>query len=195
MATTEIYLLRHARSAPSPDHIPAWDWPLAKEGSAQARRLADRLATLGIDHVYSSPRRRTIETIEPFTRAAGLGLRVHQDLREAEGIEIWVDDFAAHVKRLWDDFDLSIDDLESHRQCQRRMVRAVTELASEHAEETVLCSSHGQAIALFLNHVESTFGYEEWAAMRMPDLRKVTWDGERFSWDESVAGPWRGLKN
>ena len=183
---SEIYLLRHAKSAPSPQFVPQWDWPLSVEGHAQAERLATRLAALQIDAIISSPSRRTLESVRPFARAAGLDIEICADLREAEGIKIWVDDFPAHVRHLWNDFDHQAEGLESHRQCQARMVRALGTIAVDHAGKTLLCSSHGQAIALFLHSIDPAFGYDDWAAMKMPDLRKVVWDGDRFSYVRTV---------
>jgi hypothetical protein len=42
----------------------------------------------------------------------------------------------------------------------------------------VLVSSHGNAIGLYLNRLDSSFGFEAWEEMRNPDLFAV--DGDRW---------------
>ena len=50
---------------------------LSERGRAQAQRIAERLAGLKVDGVYSSPLERTVETAAPA--AAGTGLKVNHE--------------------------------------------------------------------------------------------------------------------
>ncbi len=85
-----LFLVRHGesdfdsrdfRSAPRGEQ---WDPPLGPRGREQAKLLTRRLLSMGRPSaVYSSPLRRTLETVEPFAEASGLEVRVDEDLMEA----------------------------------------------------------------------------------------------------------------
>jgi probable phosphoglycerate mutase len=89
---TELVLVRHGESAAA---VPGesfalvdgqGDPPLAPEGIEQAERVGERLAREGgIDAVYVTTLRRTLETAAPFLRRTGSGtlpVAVEPDLRE-----------------------------------------------------------------------------------------------------------------
>ena len=63
------------------------------------------------------------------------------------------------------------------------------ELTSTMPRKTLLVSSHGNAIALFLNYLQPSFGYDDWAAMKNPDLFRIEASAGKFAWDRS----WRPL--
>jgi probable phosphoglycerate mutase len=90
---TTVLLVRHGESAPAHPDRPFpltgghGDPPLAPEGEAQARRVADRLAAAHrdgepIDAVYVTTLRRTHETAAPLLEHLGLGPVEVADLRE-----------------------------------------------------------------------------------------------------------------
>jgi broad specificity phosphatase PhoE len=50
--------------------------------------------------------------------------------------------------------------------------------------KTLVFSSHGNAIALFLNVLDPKVGFEEWKGLRNPDIIRVEWrDGEFGEWE------------
>lgn len=78
----DVFLLRHGQSQYNiglTDHL---DSALTPLGQQQAERAAERLSEEGITQVYVSPLRRTLETIAPFCRLAGLPAYAVPDLRE-----------------------------------------------------------------------------------------------------------------
>lgn len=85
-----LYLIRHGESDfGSKDFTPGargaqWDPPLGPKGREQAELLARRL--LSMDRpgaVYTSPLRRTRETVAPYTAETGIEARIEDDLMEA----------------------------------------------------------------------------------------------------------------
>lgn len=170
-----LYLLRHAESAPSPDE-PESDWPLSETGRKQARALVDRIAGCRIDAVYSSPYRRAVATVQPL--AADRDLPVHTDdrLRERELTDQWLDDHRQALRRVWNDFNLVLPGGESSVECQRRVGEALDDLRTRHDGDRVLVSSHGNAIGLYLNRLDSRFGFGAWKEMRNPDLFAIQED-------------------
>ena len=188
---TVLYLLRHADSDASP-HVPEPKWPLTGRGRHQAQALAESLATLGVDVIYSSPYRRAIKTVEPFARRLRLPVRLDPRFRERRLTDQWLDDHPKAVERVWSDFQLALPGGESSAACQRRMVQGLTDVQVRHPDRRLLVSSHGNAIGLYLNHLDDRFGFDTWQAMQKPDLFVVRGDRwERLAWtpDGSGAGP------
>ena len=58
------------------------DPELSREGLEQADKVAERLATEGVDAIYVTTLRRTRQTAEPLARRTGIAPRVEADLRE-----------------------------------------------------------------------------------------------------------------
>lgn len=181
---TEILLIRHAESAPSRD-IPEVDWPLSPAGVLQAQRLTEALQRLKIDAVFSSPYTRAQATVEPLAQAVGLSVSVMADLRERKLAEGRWDDWLALLRQAWSDFDFALPHCESSYDCQRRMCHCLAQLATNYRGQTLVVGSHGNAIALYLNSIDNTFGFEAWAAMKNPDVFRITYDAGRPLWHKS----------
>jgi len=176
---TTVYLLRHAESTVVPA-LPESDWPLSEAGVQQADELPARLAPLGIDHVVSSPFVRAVETVRPFCEVAEIELQIDSDLSERRLSGHWIRDFEEILRRTWEDFDFALPGGESSRACQERVVGCISRLATAARGQTLLVSSHGNAIALFLNSLDPAFGWSEWRAMRNPDLFRTSLNGSRW---------------
>lgn len=69
VATTTIYLTRHAEKATGEDP------PLLPAGKERARALADKLADRNITAIYATPYRRTRATAQPLADRLGLTIQ------------------------------------------------------------------------------------------------------------------------
>lgn len=151
---TTVYLLRHAESQPDAA-VRESDWPLSERGHRQALDLVPALTSLGMDQVYSSRYFRAVETVRPFVERAGKPLGFHADLREQRSMLVGGEsDFMAQIRRRWEDFRFAPPGGESSAACQRRVVRAITDLVGKHPGATLLASSRGNAISLTLNSID-----------------------------------------
>lgn len=74
-ATTTVIFVRHAEKASAPAEDPG----LSPEGRARAaelrRQLVEADVIAGVDVIYSTPYRRTMETAEPLAQALGIPIR------------------------------------------------------------------------------------------------------------------------
>ena len=186
---TELFLVRHAESAPSQD-IPEADWPLSPAGMRQAQYLATALQSLQIDVVLSSPYARATATVEPFAQAVGLSVQVITELRErklTDGFRSQQDDWLAILQRAWADFSFALPQCESGYACQQRICQCLAHLVANHPGQTLLICSHGNAIGLYLNSIESSFGFESWAAMQNPDVFRITYEAGKPLWHKSFT--------
>jgi len=87
--TTDVLLVRHGEVIPAdPEHPHPLlddghgDPSLSPLGRVQAEAVGRRLRDAGLDAVYVTTLRRTLETAQPLLDAAGLPPRVERDLRE-----------------------------------------------------------------------------------------------------------------
>jgi broad specificity phosphatase PhoE len=94
-ATTTMIFVRHAEKA----LIPVDDPGLSAEGQARAaelaRQLVDADVVAGIDAIYSTNYRRTIETAQPIADALGLDVQIYENQEDDEPL---VDEMVAHNK-------------------------------------------------------------------------------------------------
>ncbi len=83
-----IWLARHARRQDFDD--PQWaagsprpyDPPLSEDGRRQARTMADRLVIESIDHLFSSPFLRCVETAAAIATQSNLAIKLEVGLSE-----------------------------------------------------------------------------------------------------------------
>lgn len=86
---TRVLLVRHGASASvDPDEpiemVDGYGDPgLDEAGHREAELVAERLAGEGVDAIYASGLRRTVETAEPLARRLGLAVESEPRLREA----------------------------------------------------------------------------------------------------------------
>ena len=180
---TVFYLIRHAHAVWTPDE----QRPLSPQGCEDARRVAELLRHTPITQVYASPFRRAWETVAPLAEAVGLpvheavGLPVHEapDLRERKLSGAPVDDFFAAVKRTWDDPTTAHPGGESNAAAQRRGVAVVQRLRAQHPAAHIALATHGNLLALVLQHYDPDVDYEFWRALTMPDIYTLECSDEK----------------
>ena len=180
---TVVYLVRHAQSQPSSD-VPEPEWPLSEAGRAQAEALVAAMLPLGIDALYSSPYPRAADTLRPLARALGQPVSICEPVHERVlSRSSLPDDWSSILEKYWDDPDFALPDGESNRACAQRVVPAIAQLAHRHSGQTLAIASHGNAIALYLGSFHPSFGFEQWRAMRNPDLFRVVYEVGQPAWD------------
>ena len=79
----ELILIRHGlpMHVETEDGSPA-DPPLSTEGHQQASLMADWLRDTHIDHLYSSPMQRAVQTAAPLAAAKGMNAELREGVAE-----------------------------------------------------------------------------------------------------------------
>jgi len=139
---------------------------------------------LGIDTLYSSPYPRALHTFTPLAAALEKRVIIEHELHERVLSRHNLNElYWPTIELYWRDVEFALPDGESNRACAQRMVKAIDQLAERHPGEVLALASHGNALALYLGTLDRTFGYEEWRAMRNPDLFRIRYEAGRASWD------------
>ena len=162
----KLLLVRHAHAGWSPDE----NRPLSAAGLQEAQKLADTLSLHAIGAVYSSPLRRALQTVQPVAQRLGLDVVIEPDFRERVLGDFSGLSFEEAVRRTWSDFHFAFPGGESNAAAQDRAVRAVQSLAVRAPAAQVVVGTHGNLLALILNHYDSAIGYDFWRQLKMPDV-------------------------
>jgi 2,3-bisphosphoglycerate-dependent phosphoglycerate mutase len=173
VATTTIYLLRHAHAEWRDDD----GRPLSGAGIKAAQLVADRLASRPVAAVYTSPSRRSIETVGPLASRLGLRPEVVSDLGERRLPAVPSDEFEALVSQAWHSPDEAPCGGESNVRAQVRGLTVVRAVLVGHLGSQVVLATHGNLLALVLNALDPRFGYEFWRQLSFPDLYQLMFDG------------------
>jgi 2,3-bisphosphoglycerate-dependent phosphoglycerate mutase len=185
MAITSIYLVRHAHAVWQNDEARA----LSRSGRKAARALATLLADHPISAIYSSPFRRSVETVEPLADRVGLRQILVPDLRERALPVVPLEEFDRQVHDAWRNPDRAVPGGESNVSAQARglavMKRVLTEKAGLHA----VVATHGNLLTLVLNGLDPAFGYDFWRGLSFPDVYRIELDEMQL---RSVERLWRG---
>lgn len=161
-----FYLVRHAHAEWSPDE----DRPLSARGRRDALLVADILDPYQIQGVISSPYRRAFQTVEPLARRKNLRIDERAEFRERELGSWTAETFEQAVCRTWDDLDFSYPLGETNREAQKRGVRGIKELLDAGLETPIVIGTHGNLLALILNHFDPKISYSFWSSLTMPDI-------------------------
>jgi len=136
------------------------DPALNELGCRQARELAESLALMQIDAIYSSDLMRARETAETIGERLGLPLHAMSELREVDVGE-WtgltheeIEERYPGALRRWrsgagDGWELG----ESYERLTARLLRAFRVIADRHPNDRVLIVGHGGTIRAMLAHV------------------------------------------
>jgi len=175
---TTIYFVRHA----TPDRTIGVDatHPLTEKGQQDVPLVTKFLCDKKIDTVLSSPFRRSYDTVAGFAKTAGLPIEVIDDFRERHVGNEWVEDFHSYAKKCFGDFSYKLPGGECHSEVQTRNVAALADVLARYNGKNIAVGTHGTALSLIILHYDDTYTFDEWLAMPMPWVAKMTFDGDKF---------------
>ncbi len=158
---SRVLLVRHGQNEwVSKNRLAGWTpgVHLDERGKEEIRLLAERLAQLPIQAIYSSPLERCTETAEAIAIPHGLQILEREDLGEVrygkwEGKKIK----KLAKKRSWYAVQhypsrFRFPGGEMLREVQQRAVKAIEELVELHEKEMIVAVSHADVIKLVLAH-------------------------------------------
>lgn len=175
---TKIYFVRHAQ----PEH--AWEddrtRPLTGEGKKDSAIVFEFLKDKHIDAFYSSPYKRSMDTIADSADFFGKDIITDEDLREREKGENGNNHGMFHKR--WADHNYHEEGGESIAMVQKRNMRALTDILRDNINKEVVVGTHGTALSTILNFYDKSFGCDDFLRIidRMPYVIELDFEGDKL---------------
>ena len=161
---TRVYFVRHAQ----PEH--AWEddrtRPLTDEGMRDAQIVLEFLKDKQVDVFYSSPYKRSVDTIAETATYFRKEILTDGRLREREKGPAG-NNHGMFQKR-WADHTYHEEGGESIAMVQERNMEALREILEKHPNQNIVIGTHGTALSTILNYYNPVFGCEDF-------LRIIDW--------------------
>lgn len=173
---TEVYFVRHAQSDSSiRDDVIR---PLTQKGLADTRLVTEFLKDKSIDLIYSSPYKRSFDTVLDFSKEINLPITCIESFRERSVDNIWIEDFLGFARKQWEDFNYKLSGGESLLEVQIRNIAALTEILKIHKGKRIVIGSHGTALSTIINYYDNTFHFNQFYSIinLMPWVVKLTFE-------------------
>jgi len=185
---TTVYFIRHAQADNSVSD--GRMRPLTKKGADDTSLVDQFLQDKGIDLIFSSPYKRSVDTLATFAQKNCLEIELVEDFRERKSDSDWdrKNDFIPFFKRQWADFSYTLSDGESLSEVQARNISALKVILAENAGKNIVIGTHGIALSTIINYYDNTYGLEDFAAMApiTPWVAKMEFDGDCCSGIEKI---------
>lgn len=158
----KLYLIRHAESEANKNKIFAGitDYPLSDNGLKQAEELKNKiiLNNIKFDLIFSSPLKRTLQTITPTANALGIEIIKDKNLIEM-CVGDWEDLTFDKIYKLdakvcehiieTDEF-IGIPNQETHESVSNRMYNEILKIINDNPNKDIAIVSHSIAIRSFM---------------------------------------------
>ena len=180
---TTVYFVRHCQ--PDFTDNPADRVrPLSAEGSKDSFAVMDFFKDKKIDAFYSSPYKRSYDTILHAAEDHKMQIITDERLRErkvGENGNSSGKDFEILRKR-WSDFNFAEEGGESLGSVQKRNIEAVFDILEKSKDKTVAVGTHGTALSSILNYFDPSFGADDFLRIInfMPYIIRLDFDGKKL---------------
>jgi len=152
----ELIFVRHGR----PEHVQTSDGspadpPLAEVGHLQAAAVAQWLKEEPVDHIYSSPMRRAMETAKPIEEALGLSVAIREHLSEFDrnsSSYVPMEILKEVNRRAWERMASGTvsDSTDSMHTWRDSVLGEIEHLIKRHSGQRVVVVCHGGVINAYL---------------------------------------------
>lgn len=174
---TVIYFVRHAHSVYTPDE---YGRGLSEGGLEDALQVTELFKSHAVDLVFSSPYARAIHTVKGIADDREQDVIPIEDLKERRLAEEPVDDFPAAIDRLWSDSHYAFPGGESNDAAQKRGASVIRKLLTQYEGKSMVIGTHGNIMVLMMKEFDSTYDLSFWKQLSMPDVYKLTFEGEKL---------------
>jgi len=176
----KIYFVRHAR--PDFSNHDDYSRPLTEEGLKDCKKVTEFLQSRSITKIFSSPYKRSFDTIRDFAESVDLKIDIIDDFRERKVNNGWIEDFNVFTKEQWGDFDYKLSDGESLWEVQKRNIAALQEILLENRNMNIAIGTHGTALSTIINYFDNKFDYNEFQRIKniMPFIACIEFENSKF---------------
>lgn len=172
-----VYFVRHAQ----PDFSVHEDLirPLTQEGIEASKKLTHFFLDKNVTKLYSSPYKRSIDTILDLSNQLGLDIILVEDFRERKISTCWIEDFNAFSQMQWADFEYKLEEGECLKEVQLRNISALHKILNENDGENIVIGTHGTALSTIINYYDKSFDYSKFEMIKdkMPWIVCLDFEG------------------
>ena len=172
---TKVYFVRHAQ--PEHNHADDKTRPLTEEGKADAKIVLEFLKDKKVDAFYSSPYKRSMDTIADTAAYFEKEMITDERLREREkGPD--GNNYGMFQKR-WADHNYHEEGGESIAIVQERNITALNDILSKDAGKNIVVGTHGTALGTILNFYDNSYGCDDFLGIidKMPYVIELDFEG------------------
>ena len=175
---TKIYFVRHAQ--PKFSHHEDLTRPLTNEGKEDSEKVTEFFKEKQIDSFYSSPYKRSVDTIKG---AADFHKKeIITDIRLREREKGSNGNKHGMFQKRWADHDYHEEGGESISMVQSRNMEALKEILAANEGNTLVIGTHGTALSTILNYYDREFGCEDFLRIIdwMPYIIELDFEGDKL---------------
>ena len=174
---TTIYFVRHAQ----PDH----EWkddrtrPLTDEGKMDAKQVMEFFKGKKIDAFYSSPYKRSVETIKETAELFEMEIKTDERFRERQKGENG--NVHGMFEKRWADLTYHEEGGESIAMVQERNIAALRDILKENRGKTIVIGTHGTALSSILHYYDPSYDCQSFLRIIdwMPFIVEMNFEGEK----------------
>ncbi len=159
MRVTTIYFIRHAQA--NSTILDQQSRPLTIKGLHDSLLLAKRFTNVKIDLIFSSPYKRTIDTVKEIAAEHNLTVKSLDDLRGLRIQSNWISSYRSFFLKYWDDFSYHYADGESFAELQNRSIAVLQKIINDNRDKTIIISTHSVSMAVMIKYYDSSFDFED----------------------------------
>ncbi|MFJ7936331.1 histidine phosphatase family protein [Sporosarcina sp. NPDC096371] len=160
----KIYVIRHCEAEGQSSES-----PLTARGYRQASELATFFENVNVERIISSPYKRAVQTIQPLAERLNVEIEMNSQLEERVLSTESFPDWLEKLRKTFDNPDLKFEGGESSEEAANRIGEVVEGVFKSEFENSIIVT-HGNLMALLLNHYNKQFGFDEWATLSNPDI-------------------------
>ena len=172
---TNIYLVRHAHSLYTPDEM---NRPLSEKGLKDTEKVTELLSHENITHAISSPYKRAIQTMEGIAAHFKLRIEIDDGFRERKLSGGPVENFEEAVLLAWKNLSFALPGGEAGYRAQERGIASLKNAIARYHGGNIAIGTHGNLMALIMNHYDKKYDYAFWSNLHMPDIYKLSFNDE-----------------
>jgi len=175
---TSVFLVRHAQ----PDSSWADDRtrPLTALGLAERKKVTELLLKISIDVFFSSPYKRSMDTISECANILKMDIHTDERFRERQVGELGY--AYIQLEKRWSDFNFAEPGGESLGSVQSRNIEAFKEVLASNNNKNIVIGTHGVALSTIINYYDSSFACEEFELIRacMPYIIRLDFENNKY---------------
>lgn len=174
---TNVFFVRHAHSIYTPDEL---ERPLSKHGFEDSEIINQILEKENIDHVISSPYKRSIQTVERFAKRIDKRIIIEENFKERKLSEDPVENFNDAITKVWKNPWFFWEGGESNVVAQQRGIGATIEIIRRYEGKNIVVGTHGNIMVLVMSYFDDKYDFNFWENLDMPDIYKLTFENEEL---------------